>query len=345
MRRPLGTSAALMQSAPFVLVEIETEEGITGRAHAFCYLAAAAPMIRRIVTMAGEAIAGGAVDPHAIGASLSARFRLLGVHGVVAMGLSALDVACWDALATAAGVPLADYLGAQRAAVAAYNSNGLSLKEPECLGSEALALLEPGFGAVKIRLGRVDHERDLAAVEAVRSAIPADTVLMADYNQALTVTEALERGAALEGAGLCWIEEPVAADDLPGCARVAAALDTPVQIGENFYGPNTVAAALAARSADYLMFDLMRIGGVTGWLAASKLAGEAGIPVSSHLYPEVSVHLLAASDSAHWIEYVDWAEPFLEVPLRLHYGKISVPNEPGTGVRWDAAALRRYSID
>lgn len=110
MRRPLGTSAAQIRLAPFVLVELDTAEGIAGRAHAFCYLSAAAPMIRRIVTIAGESIVGAEVDPHAIGRTLGARFRLLGVHGVVAMGLSALDVACWDALATAAVLPLANYL-------------------------------------------------------------------------------------------------------------------------------------------------------------------------------------------------------------------------------------------
>lgn len=169
--------------------------------------------------------------------------------------------------------------------------------------------------------------------------------LMADCNQALTVTEAIERGAALDSARLAWIEEPFAADDLAGCARVTAALVTPVQVGENLYGPNAVATAIAQRSADCLMFDLMRIGGVSGWLAAAKLAGEAGTPVSSHLYPEVSVHLLAASESAHWLEYVDWAEPFLEAPVQPNDGRMPVSAVPGTGVRWDAAGLRRYAID
>ena len=164
-------------------------------------------------------------------------------------------------------------------------------------------------------------------------------------DQALTVAEAIHRGRELEDAGLAWIEEPVAADDLAGCARVAAALGTPVQMGENLYGPNGAAAAIAQRSADYLMFDLMRIGGVSGWLAAAELAAEAGIPVSSHLYPEVSVHLLAASETAHWLEYVDWAESFLEAPLTPRDGAMHVPAEAGTGVHWDADALRRYAID
>lgn len=345
MRIPLGTSAARMTRAPFVLVDIDTEEGVTGRAHVFCYVPEAAPLIRRAVDLAGDAIAGATVDPAAIGRNLGARLRLLGAHGVVAMALSALDVACWDALASAAGLPLAEYLAGSRSSVPAYNSNGLGLGEPAALGPQALALLERGLGTLKIRLGHATLAADLAAVEAVREAVPADTELMADYNQALTVAEAIERGRALEREALVWIEEPVAADDLRGAAEVAAALATPVQLGENLYGPGAVASAIDQRASDCLMLDLMRIGGVSGWLEAAKLAAAARIPVSSHLYPEVSVHLLAASPTAHWLEYVDWAEPFLATGVELRNGDAVVPDRPGCGVLWDEESVARYAID
>ena len=226
----------------------------------------------------------------------------------------------------------------------AYNSNGLSLAAPDALAAEARALLEPGFDALKIRLGRVDPEQDLAAVRAVRAAIPDGTALMADYNQALTVADATARGAQLDLEGLYWLEEPIAADDLPGCAEVAAALRTPVQIGENLYGPQAVATAIAQHASDYLMFDLMRIGGVSGWLEAAASAARAGIPVSSHLYPEVSVHLLAATETAHWLEYVDWAEPFLDSGIEIIDGGARVPERPGTGVVWDEDAIARYAV-
>jgi mandelate racemase len=344
MRRPLGTSAARMTQAPFVLVEIDTHEGVTGRAHAFCYLSEAAPMIGRCVELAGEVVTGAPVEPAAIARRLESRFRLLGAHGVVAMALSAIDVACWDALATAAGVPLAALLGATRTAVPAYNSNGLSLMPPADVGAEATALLERGLPALKIRLGRADAAEDLAAVRAVGDAVPAGTALMADFNQALSVGEAIERGKALDELGLVWLEEPVAAGDLLGSARVAAALTTSVQLGENFYGPHAVAAAIAERAADCLMLDLMRIGGVTGWLEAARLAADAGIPISSHLYPEVSVHLLAASATAHWLEYVDWAEPLLAGGIEVADGQAIVPSRPGCGVEWDDAAVERYAM-
>lgn len=345
MRRPLGTSAARMVQAPFVLVDIDTEEGVTGCAYAFCYLDIAMPMLRSVIDDFGEALNGKVIDPLRLRELGRKRYGLLGTAGVVGMALSVLDVAFWDAVSRAAGQPLARYLDADSVTVPVYNSNGLSLGGVNSLADEALELLEPGFSALKIRLGREDPGEDLAAVTAVRDAIPEDAKLMSDFNQALTAAEAIERGIALDSEGLEWIEEPVAHDDLLSCAEVAASVDTPIQIGENFTGPSDVATAARVGAMDYVMVDLMRIGGVTGWLEASAIATDARIHLSSHLYPEVSAHLLAASATGHWLEYVDWAEPLLEAPLEITAGRAIVRDVPGTGMRWNEALVADYSVD
>lgn len=334
-----------METAPFVLVDLETEEGISGHAHVFCYLDIALPMIRRAIAAVGESLKGLSVDPDVVRQLGRGRFTLLGTPGVVGMALSALDVAFWDALARAANLPLGRYLGGEIQAIPVYNSNGLSLTEIDGLADEALALLEPGFEAVKIRLGRTDAADDLRAVRAVRAAIPTETAMLADFNQALSVDAAIRRGTVLKDEGLAWLEEPTAHDDLTGCARIAAALETPIQIGENFSGPSTLAAAIELNSLDYVMVDLMRIGGVSGWLQAANLAAKAGMPLSSHLYPEVSAHLLSASPTAHWLEYVEWAEPLITTPIEVSAGQAIVSVELGTGVIWDDAAVSRYSVD
>jgi len=228
--------------------------------------------------------------------------------------------------------------------VQAYNSCGLGMIPVAAAAEEAQALLAEGFQAVKVRLGRADRKADLAVVRAVRRAMPDTAALMSDYNQALTVTEAIVRGQVLDGEGLYWIEEPVRHDDYAGNARVAAALRTPVQIGENFIFPQAMAAALAAHACDYVMPDLHRIGGVTGWLRAAALADAAGIEMSSHLFPEVSTHLLALTPSAHWLEYVDWANPVLAEPIAVKDGMAIVPDRPGHGMEWDEAAVRKYEV-
>ena len=92
------------------------------------------------------------------------------------------------------------------------------------------------------------------------------------------------------------------------------------------------------------MPDAMKIGGVTGWLRTAALAEAAGIPLSSHLFPEISVHLLAVSPTRHWLEYVDWATPILENPLEMEDGYASTPDVAGIGISWDEAAIQRYSV-
>jgi mandelate racemase len=241
-------------------------------------------------------------------------------------------------------VPLATLLGAAPRPLRAYNSCGLGLMPVRELAAEATKLLEGGFRGVKLRLGYPTLEEDLAAVRAVRSSIPAEAALMVDYNQALSLDEALRRAQALDQEGVYWIEEPIRHDDHAGCAAIARAAATPVQIGENFSLPDDMARALAARACDYVMPDLERIGGVTGWRQASRLAAEAGLPMSSHLYPEVSAQLLAGTPTAHWLEYVDWAVPLVREPLRIVDGMAVVADQPGNGLVWDEAAVARYRV-
>jgi mandelate racemase len=342
MRHVLGTSAAAVRSAPLLLVDLETEEGVTGRSYLFCYLRAAAPAVASLLGEVLATVKGDPVAPAALWAKLARRFTLIGVQGVVRMAMSALDAAAWDALGVAAGKPLAALLGAAPRPVAAYNSNGLGLMPADALEREADELLEGGFRAVKLRLGHPTLEADLAAVRAVRRRLPDGVALMVDYNQALTVAEAIRRGRALDGEGVLWIEEPIRHDDYRGAAEVAREVATPIQLGENFSTPHAMAEALAARACDHVMPDLERIGGVTGWQRAAALAAAHGVEMSSHLFPEVSAHLLAATPTCHWLEYVDWADAILEEPLRIVDGQALVNGRPGAGLAWNEDAVRRF---
>ena len=344
MKRALGTSARRMDIAPLVLIDLETEEGVTGRAYVFCYLLSATTAVAAIVDEAAAHVKGDRVDPIVLRAKLARHFRLLGVHGIVTMALAGLDAACWDARAIAGGVPLVTLLGGSARPVRAYNSNGLSLMETGALADEAEELLEGGFTAIKLRLGYATLAEDLAALRAVRKRVPDATVIMSDYNQALSVDEALERGRALDGDGLAWIEEPIDHDNYPGSALLARELATPIQIGENFDTPNAMVDALTAKACDYAMPDLARIGGVSGWLESAAVAQRASMPMSSHLYPEFSAHLLAVTPTCDWLEYVDWASPILKEPIEIRDGHAIIPNRPGAGVEWNPDAIARYRV-
>ena len=341
----LGTSRGTIRSAPLLLIDLETEEGITGRSYLFCYLRAAAPAIVSLLSEVEAQTKGLRIDPPALWAALTRRFTLIGVQGVVRMAMAGFDVAAWDALAIAAGQPLATFIGTEPRPIPAYNSCGLGLMDDMgALAAEAELLLDGGFRAIKLRLGYPTLRQDIDAVRAVRQCIGDGIHLMVDYNQALSLDEALERGRALDSENIYWLEEPIRHDDYAGAARLARELTVPVQIGENFSLPQAMEVALAQKAADVVMPDLERIGGITGWLQAAKLAEVNRVAMSSHLFPEVSAHLLAATPTCHFLEYVDWMNVLLQEPLIVEDGHAIVPQRHGNGMVWDGKQVTRLQF-
>jgi len=149
----------------------------------------------------------------------------------------------------------------------------------------------------------------------------------------------------LDDEGLLWIEEPIRHDDYAGCARVSETVLTPIQIGENFDSAFAMQAALTEECCSYVMPDVQRIGGVTGWLRAAALAHAAGIEMSTHLFSEVSAHLLCVTPTAHWLEYVDWADAVLTKRLTIKDGYALPGEEPGCGIEWDEDAVKKYLVE
>jgi len=344
MTYALGTSRGVITKAPLLLIDLETEEGVTGRSYLWCYFPAAMPAIAKILEEVARVVEGEPLAPADLWSKLAERFALIGVQGIVRMAMAGFDVAAWDALAIAAGWPLATLIGSSPKRIPAYNSCGLGLMAPRDLADEAEKLLARGFRAVKLRLGYPALAEDLAALHAVKKRIGSEIAVMVDYNQALSLAQALERGRALDQEGIYWLEEPIRHDDYAGNATLVRELETPIQIGENFSESSAMAVALAAGAADYVMPDLERIGGVTGWLRAAALAATHRIEMSSHLFPEVSAHLLAATPTAHFLEYMDWADRILAQPLEIVDGFAIVPQRPGNGLTWDAKAVEKYRI-
>ena len=345
MKRPLQTSTTLVDSAPLLLIDLETDGGIVGRAYLFApgkhNLKPIAALLENMAAM----VKGDALAPFDLEKKLRARHSLLGVHNIVLFAMSGIDMAAWDAVGQALGQPLARLLGAVPRPIPAYNSKGLGLLKIDDLSREAGELVEEGFDAIKLRLGRASAADDLAALKAVKKAIGPQVKLMTDFNQGLSVAEALKRGRMIDAeGGVDWIEEPIRADDFSGCSALRRELQTPIQIGENFMGPEQLAQALAAGACDFVMPDAERIGGVTGWMRAAALAQGAGAEMSSHLFPEVSVHLLAATPTCHWLEFVDWAEPILEQPVEVKKGFAQPIERPGIGMQWNEAAVKRFAL-
>src|SRR6185437_6360276 len=334
--RPMETASGVLGSTPLVLIDLLTEEGLIGRSYVRCYASVALAPLVQLVANLETVIKGEAAAPLMIERKLQQHFRLLGPQGLTGIAMAGIDMALWDARARASGVPLVTLLGGAPAPISAYAS--LRTMGAAAAAAEAEEALALGFTAIKVKVGRGDLAADLETIRAVRRAAGDRIRLMVDYNQSLTVPEAIDRARVLDAEGLYWIEEPTRADDFEGHARIARAAKTAIQLGENWWGPHDVAKSIAAGASDHAMLDVMKLGGVTGWLRAAALVEPAGLPASSHAFPEFSVHLLGVTPTCHWLEYLDHVGSILAEPVRIVDGRAVTPNLPGSGMDWDEAA-------
>jgi mandelate racemase len=346
LKRPVIARIATIPDWPLILIDLFTEEGVVGRSYLEPYTIKAMRYLIPALQDFGEMLKGRRVAPAELYDLARKSLHFVGYQGQSMIAVSGLDMAAWDALAKAANMPLCVLLGGSVGPVKAYNSNGLWLQPPQVLATDALALRdEGGFTGLKLRLGRDRARDDLAAIEAVRTAVGDDMELMADFNQGLNFADALQRCHMIDDAGLAWIEEPIVYDNLDGYVQLTAEVKTPIQIGENFYGPRDLHTALQRKASDLVMPDFMRIGGVTGWLRAAAIAGAAGIPISTHLYPEVAAHVMRVTETAHWLEWQDWADPILQRPYDISGGMLHIPDVPGVGLDWNEDAVKAHQAD
>ncbi len=346
LKRPVVARIAAIADWPLILVDLETEEGIVGRSYLEPYTVKTLRYLVPALHDLGVMLKGRRVVPFELYDLARKSLHFVGYQGMSMIAVSGVDMAAWDALAKAADAPLCVLLGGSVGPVKAYNSNGLWLGDPAAVAEEAIELREEGgFGGLKLRLGRERPADDVATIAAVRKSVGDSMQLMVDFNQGLHLGEALPRCHMIDDLGLAWIEEPIVYDDLDGYARLADELRTPIQIGENFYGPRDLHRALQMRACDYVMPDFMRIGGVTGWMRAAAIAGAAGVPISTHLYPEVAAQVMRVTETAHWLEWQDWADPILQQPYAIKDGLLQIPDRAGIGLEWDERAVAAYRVD
>lgn len=345
LRRPVIAAIGRFDRWPLILIDVELRGGVVGSAYVAPYRAAAVrTIVAELHDLRTTLIGMGGAPFDAFEKGLAA-LNVIGISGVSTIAASAVDMALWDALGKSAGLPLSVLLGGSLGRVRTYNSNGLWRHEVSSLTKEARDLLgEGGFSALKMRLGNQRLKDDLAAIEAVRDGIGPNVDLMVDFNQAFGLGDAIRRCHELDEHGLYWFEEPIVYNNINGYSLLAEKIRTPIQLGENWWGARDLYNFVHQRSAHYGMADLMRIGGITGWLRSAGVAAGAGLQLSNHLYPEVAVHLLRVTPTAHWLEWVDWASPILANPMQPVDGHLSTPDRPGLGIAWDEAAVSKFAI-
>jgi L-alanine-DL-glutamate epimerase-like enolase superfamily enzyme len=267
-------------------------------------------------------------------------------NGLFHLALAAIDLACWDTKAQAAGLPVWALIGGFRDRVDAYASGALLRGyQLETLASSAAQLVALGFRQVKLQCGsEATIDECVARFRVVRDAIGPDLALMCDVNQLWTVPQAIAMSRRLEPFDLFWLEDPIPPDHVDDLGRITRSTSTPVVAGEYLYGVQAFSKLVSARAADIVMIDVLRVGGITPWLKVAGIAEAAGLPVVSHRLPEIDVHLVAAVPNGLTVEYRPLTSGLFDEVPALEAGRLIAPHRPGLGLTLARDALERYGV-
>lgn len=245
-----------------------------------------------------------ALAPTALWHQLIARVRNLGVPGIAACAISAIDSAAWNLKARLLDQPLVTLLGQVRESIPVYGSGGFTSYSRERLQQQFRDWESLGITRMKMKIGR-DPAHDVERMRDARAAIDSSTQLFIDANGAFTATQALAFAELAGDFDVRWFEEPVVSDDLEGLrwlrARVPAGMA--IAAGEYGYEPRYFRRMLAADAVDVLQADATRCLGITGFLQADALCQAFGRPLSAHTAPTLHAHVCCAAASVVHVEY------------------------------------------
>ncbi|HEY7167809.1 MAG TPA: mandelate racemase/muconate lactonizing enzyme family protein [Candidatus Binatia bacterium] len=275
-----------------------------------------------------------------------------GTRGIGVVALSGMDVALWDILGKARGVPLYELLGGKAREKVPVYATALYPEAPAEVVKKARAFSEQGFKGVKIKVG-FDLDQDIRIVRAVRDALGNDFVVMTDANQGYTVEVALKAAQAFSECGVFWLEEPLFVEDVRDHALLRQKGRVPIAVGENLHTWHAFDDFISRGAVDFLQPDIARVGGVTEVLKVAKLAAEHNLAVSFHTWGDAialaaSIHLSVALKECTMMEldytYNPLRSELLHETLEPENGFLIPPEKPGLGVTPDEAALRKFAF-
>lgn len=347
LKKPIISHLGIFEKWPYICLDIYTNSDLIGRSYIGPYLVDQLPSIVKCIEALSKSFLNKNIRPFEFYEDGFKKLSLLGYQGISIYSLAALDIAFWDVYAKAAKLPLAVLLGSDIKPIKTYNSRGLWLIPLNQVEKEIHDLLDNGaFNALKVRIGRKALKDDIQIIEQIKKIGENKITIMSDFNCCYEFDTALKRMTELDDIGLYWFEEPINYKNLEDCSILSSRIKTPITIGENFHGIYDLVQSINKKASTFVMPDLMRIGGVSGWLKAASIAQAHNIKLSTHLYPEVSAHLMQLTPTAHWLEWVDWANPILQnTEYKVEKGKFYIPDTPGTGIEWNEKNIEKYIIN
>jgi D-arabinonate dehydratase len=277
----------------------------------------------------------------------------LGRKGAVVRGLSTIDIALWDIKGRALNTPLSKLLGAYADRVPVYSTGGYYRQGEsfQQMADEMAEIVARGFRAIKIKVGALSFKEEVERLRTLRRTVGDDVEIMVDANCSWNdLTHARRIMRAFEEFGIGWFEEPVRPDNFRGGAELAALFETPIATGEQECTRWGFRDLIEHRSADILQPDVAVVGGVTEWMKVAALASAYDLPVASHYFHDVHVHLMAAIPNALMAEYfpldldIMVFDAVVQEPLKPENGYLAVPQRPGLGMDLIEEKLERYRV-
>jgi L-alanine-DL-glutamate epimerase-like enolase superfamily enzyme len=341
---PFRAAIRLIDTVDILLIRIRAGNGLLGCGYAFAFGPAdLSPVLASAKGLGALIVGEDANRTELLWARMTHALALVGAGGPTLAALSAIDIAVWDLAGQACGRSVSDMLGGARDAIPVYGSNGSLQLSVDELVAEAAGFGQLGYPAYKFKIG-ASLAQDVERVRAVREAVGPSFKLMADGTQQWSPKEAIRVAHALSPYDLWWLEEPVDAQDIEGCAEVRRAAPMNIATGETNFGVAESARLLQAGAADVLMPNLQRVGGITGWRKVAAMAELHRVPMASHVYGEIGVHLMCGVPNALTLEVVPWWPKLFNESLAIKDGMASPPARPGLGLTLDKALIEAHGV-
>lgn len=346
MGRELRSAIHAMSAIECVPVEIE-QDGLVGVGYAFAFSRAEAEAIR-----AAAVYLAGAIQDADLRSTQDCWRRMMlasnftGSNGLAMLALSAIDTALWDLKAKRASMPLFRLLGGARTQIPVYMTGGWLTDTPDDIREEVAVMRRLGITHYKIKIGAGGWKADLERTAAIQEIAGSEIAVAIDVNQNWSLRDTRRAVEVLNrDFDIYWLEEPVAATDVAGLAEIRQRSAVPIAAGETLHAPTGIRPLLDARAVDVLMPDLMRVGGITGYQQVLALAELDNVTVSSHVFAEISAHVMSAVANPDVIEYMpDWWERLFDDD-RPHVvdGHMVLSERPGLGYGLSKQALEEWS--
>ncbi|MGH8017728.1 MAG: mandelate racemase/muconate lactonizing enzyme family protein [Opitutaceae bacterium] len=271
-------------------------------------------------------------------------FEYFGANGLLRWARGVVNIAMWDAWGRHLGRPVWQLLGAHAQRVPVYGSGGWLSYSNDELVAEAAGYVKRGFTAIKLKVGAPEPGRDIERIALVREAVGAHVQVMIDANQGFEYPAALELARRAQPYDIHWFEEPLEHTDFDGYAALRQNAGMALAMGEREYDIVPLRELARRNALDLWQPDILRLGGVEGWLESAALARAFHLPVLPHYYKEYDAPLACTIPNARGVESFDWVDGIIDRPLRIEDGFAYPSDEPGWGFRFKESALTEIEL-